>query len=317
MADVGCAGILVADTFCGPMKEVPREGELLALEAMPSRAGGCAANVAIDLARQGVAAEVTGCVGRDASAAVIVQELDDAGVGSSRLIRTAELPTSKTVILLVEGQDRRYLHMFGANAAFTAAHIPRDWLATLKVFYLGGLFLMPRFRPEEFMDVLALCRAHGVATVVDVVIPGEQDCRRAIQPLLPLIDCFLPNGDEARLLTGLDRPEDQARALAAGGAGLAVVTCAGAGAIAARADECWRVGAYPMPVVDPSGAGDAFDAGVIAGLLRGWDLPATLRYAAALGASAVRAVGTTAGVFTAAEAESFVAEHDLALERVR
>ena len=63
MAEVGCAGILVADTFCGPMKRLPREGELLAIDEMPSKAGGCAANVAIDLAKQGVAADVCGCVG--------------------------------------------------------------------------------------------------------------------------------------------------------------------------------------------------------------------------------------------------------------
>lgn len=61
MADVGCAGILVADTFCGPMKALPREGQLLAVAAMPSHAGGCAANVAIDLAKQAIVADVVGC----------------------------------------------------------------------------------------------------------------------------------------------------------------------------------------------------------------------------------------------------------------
>ena len=68
MADIGCAGILVADTFCGPMKRVPGPGELLALEEMPSKAGGCAANVAIDLSKQGFDVDVCGCLGSDASA---------------------------------------------------------------------------------------------------------------------------------------------------------------------------------------------------------------------------------------------------------
>ena len=73
MAEVGCAGILVADTFCGPMKRLPAEGELLAIQQMPSKAGGCAANVAIDLAKQGMSADVCGCVGADASAEVLLQ----------------------------------------------------------------------------------------------------------------------------------------------------------------------------------------------------------------------------------------------------
>ena len=65
MTEVGCAGILVEDTFCGPMPLCPPEGQLVAVDAMPTKAGGCAANVAIDLAKQGVEVEIIGCVGRD------------------------------------------------------------------------------------------------------------------------------------------------------------------------------------------------------------------------------------------------------------
>ncbi len=69
-AQVGCAGILVQDTFCGPMPELPPEGRLVVIDAMPTKAGGCAANVALDLAKQGVEVEVIRCVGRDASATI-------------------------------------------------------------------------------------------------------------------------------------------------------------------------------------------------------------------------------------------------------
>jgi len=63
--------------------------------------------------------------------------------------------------------------------------------------------------------------------------------------------------------------------------------------------------------VDPSGSGDAFSAGVITAIRRGWDMPRMLSYASALGASATRAVGTTDGVYTSTEAEAFVAAHSL------
>ena len=72
-----------------------------------------------------------------------------------------------------------------------------------------------------------------------------------------------------------------------------------------------------MPMVDPSGAGDAFDAGVITGILRGWDLPQMLRFASALGASAVRAIGTTQGVFSTSEAEAFLAANHLEAKQDR
>src|ERR1700722_6766913 len=100
MADVGCAGILVADTFCGPMRALPAEGELVAVDAMPIKVGGCAANVAIDVARQGFDAEVIGCVGPDPAADLVMSRLAEANVGCRRIIRTPTHPTSTTVILL-------------------------------------------------------------------------------------------------------------------------------------------------------------------------------------------------------------------------
>ena len=66
-------------------------------------------------------------------------------------------------------------------------------------------------------------------------------------------------------------------------------------------------------VVDPSGSGDAFAAGVVASIDRGLDLPATLRFASALGASAIRALGTTDGVFTSTEVDEFLASHSLGI----
>src|SRR5664279_391071 len=135
MSDVGCAGILVADTICGPIKRLPRAGELLSVGPMPSKVGGCASNVAIDLAKQGVAAEICGCVGADAAGEILLQSLTASGVGCGQIRRIDSHPTSMTVILLVEGEDRRFLHNFGANAVVDVRQIRRDWIDSLKVFY--------------------------------------------------------------------------------------------------------------------------------------------------------------------------------------
>jgi sugar/nucleoside kinase (ribokinase family) len=313
MADVGCAGILVADTFCGPMPRLPREGELLVIDRMPSKAGGCAANVAIDLAKQGVAADVCGCVGGDSSAQVLLAGLQAAGIGCDEVHRLHEYPTSKTVILLVEGQDRRYIHVFGANAAFSAGRIRRDWLRGLKVFYLGGLLAMPGVDPGELAELLGYCRQHRIATVVDVVVPQDYSGMTALAPLLPHVDYFLPNQDEACRLTGCADAERQVQSFLDHGAATVIVTVGAEGALAARGGQRWRAEAYRVPSVDPSGSGDAFAAGIVAGILAGWDMPRTLRYAAALGASATTAIGTTDGVFTASAAQAFLDRHPLSV----
>ena len=218
MVRVGCAGILVSDTFCGPMRKLPDAGQLLAVDSMPVKVGGCAANIAICLARQGFAPEVAGCVGNDPSARALVAGLEQSGVGCGRIVYSSEHSTSKTVILLVAGQDRRYIHSFGANAAFTVNQIDRDWVRTLQVFYLGGLFLLPALSPEGLAGLLGFCREHGVITVVDVVIPQGASIPKDLRPLLRVTDYFIPNDDEARAMTGHSDPCEQVRRLLQWGA---------------------------------------------------------------------------------------------------
>jgi sugar/nucleoside kinase (ribokinase family) len=308
---VGCAGILVEDTFCGPMTALPPEGALLALDDMPVKAGGCAANVAIDLAKQGVSVDVVGCVGSDSAADFLLGAYASHRVGSSRVVRMQGQSTSRCIILLVQGQDRRYLYVDGANRSFTVAHIRRDWLSQLKVFYLGGLFVLPGIDPKELTGLLEFCRASDVTTVVDVVIPQTLRGISTLKELLPLIDVFVPNEDEARAFTGLTDPFDQLRALESAGANTVIITRGALGSVASREGRRWRCGAYQMEVIDPSGSGDAFTSGVIRGTLEGWELPQALRYASAVGASVTRAAGTTDAVFSASEAEEFVRENPL------
>ena len=77
-----------------------------------------------------------------------------------------------------------------------------------------------------------------------------------------------------------------------------------------------RADAYPVTFVDGTGGGDAFAAGYVAGLLRNLGPEDCLRLASAVGASCVRAVGTTAGVFTRAECDAFLRQHALRVERL-
>jgi sugar/nucleoside kinase (ribokinase family) len=194
----------------------------------------------------------------------------------------------------------------------------------LQVFYLGGLFLMPAFDPTELMDLLRFCRNQGVVTVVDVVIPENAILPTNLRPLMQEIDYFLPNDDEAKRLTGLSDPMAQLRAIIEWGARNVIITLGQRGSIAASsrqggdgaaAPEFWQSGIYNMPnAVDPSGCGDAFDAGLITGILKHWDMPTTLRYASALGSSATRALGTTDGVFTADEADQFIQANHLDIQ---
>ncbi len=101
-----------------------------------------------------------GCVGVDASADVLIDTFRKYGVGGVKGSPASKgHRTSKTIILLVEGQDRRYFHVAGANKALTVEHISRDWLSQLRVFYLGGLFAMPGIDLDQLATLLQFCRS--------------------------------------------------------------------------------------------------------------------------------------------------------------
>src|SRR6185369_1348288 len=134
--------------------------------------GGCAANVATVLARLGVPAAAAGRVGSDVFGDFILQDLRAKGVETSGIRRSTRLGTSKTVILPVIGEDRRFIHTFGANAYFSAADIDRETLAGASVFYVGGYMVLPDLAQDDLAALFQLARSHGVRTALDVVVPA-------------------------------------------------------------------------------------------------------------------------------------------------
>lgn len=314
--DVLCSGIIVADHVCTPISHLPTAGELVKADGMLLTIGGCAANAAVDLAKMKVHAAVVGRVGKDIFGRVVADMLRETGVDVS-LVKTSETQdTSQTLIINVQGEDRRFVHTFGANAEFSAADIPLDKLAQCKVLYLGGYLVMPGLKATELANVFAKARSLGVKTVLDVVVPGPGDYTAELEPLLPQVDVFLPNNHEGELLTGTKDALQQAEMFHRMGAATVVITMGGDGSVLVQKDLRLRAGAYPVDYVDGSGGGDAFDAGYIVGLLNGLDAQGCLRYASALGASCVRAIGTTPGVFTREECEEFLKKHSLKIERI-
>src|SRR5688572_25127642 len=138
MFDVLSAGIIVADHVCTPITHVPAAGELVMADGMLLTIGGCAANAAVDLAKMDVRVAVVGRVGEDVFGRIITDFLRDAKVDVAQIRATPGADTSQTLIVNVRGQDRRFVHTFGANASFRASDIPLDLLDQCKVLYVGG-----------------------------------------------------------------------------------------------------------------------------------------------------------------------------------
>jgi sugar/nucleoside kinase (ribokinase family) len=223
---------LVADLFVPPLARLPVAGELVATQDFLADSGGCAANTATALAKLRVRVVVAGKVGNDIFGDFIIRDLQRKSVDISGISRSANHGTSKTVILPVIGEDRRYIHTFGANADFAASDVDPRSSNRSGVFYLGGYLTLPNLRSSELRALLQRARAGGARTVLDVVLPGDQtDGHSALANVLPHVDFFLPNDDEAGRLTGESDTQSQARQLLRYGCDTVVITMGERGAL--------------------------------------------------------------------------------------
>lgn len=308
---VVCAGILVSDLFVPQLPEVPRPGQLVSVGPPLYQSGGCAANTGIDLATLGVRVRVSGRVGTDALGQQIIDELASTGVDTSGIVRSTTSTTSQTVVLSVVGDDRRFMHCVGANAEYTASEVAAA-AEGADILVIGGFLVLPSVDPDELISVMDRARAAGSKVLLDVVVPlGEAGVGERVRPLLTHVDGFLPNEDEAAVITGESDPIAQARTLMSWGCPWVMITCGTDGAIYADATQIIEVRPLAIDYVDGSGAGDAFTAGIVIGLLRDWPIEDTLRYAAALGASVCRGLGCHSTLFTEEEAREHMAHVEL------
>lgn len=311
---VVCAGVIVADHLCSPISHFPAAGELVKADELILNIGGCAANAAVVLSKLGIRSKVCCRVGDDFFGRYVAESLASYGVDSRCLSVDPSRATSQSLIVNVRRQDRRFIHSFGANEGLSAQDLDAPLATNPKVIYVGGFLILPGLDPEALALRFDRARKSGTMTVLDVATPGPGDYLRQLRPVLPFTDVFLPNTDEATLILGESDPVRQALAFRDLGAKCVVVTRGEQGAIVVSDALQARLGAYPIDYVDGTGGGDSFDAGYIAGLIEGLPELECLKLASAVGASCVRAVGTTAGIFSRAQARQFIEAHEIVVD---
>jgi sugar/nucleoside kinase (ribokinase family) len=164
---------------------------------------------------------------------------------------------------------------------------------------------MPAMDGAPTARLLARARRMGVVTAMDTAYNPAVDSRALIEPCLPLLDCFIPSVEEARAITGEEEPEAMLARLARHGIPTLGIKLGAEGCLFQHGGETRHYPAFAVPVVDGSGAGDAFMAGFLYGMLRGWELDRTALFANATAAHCIQAIGCSAGVPPAAVVARF------------
>jgi sugar/nucleoside kinase (ribokinase family) len=259
--------------------------------SISTRGGGAAANVAAHLARLGTPVELAGCVGDDPPAAGLAAELAAAGV-RLRLRTVPGVPTATIVSLVETDGQRSFLADRGANLELAAGDVPPPGPGG-HLYVSGYTLLDPRPRTAGLQALRDAVEA-GCTVSIDPASTGPLAHYGVDRWLADTAGAtlLLPNAEEARLLTGCGDPGDAARALAARYPVVAV-KLGHDGALWASGDVLVHRPAHPTTVVDTTGAGDAFAAGLLSSWLRNpvLDPGAALEAGQALAAAVVRHPG--------------------------
>lgn len=305
--DVLCVGIAVADVMAKPIDRIPDWDRLETFDHVEHHIGGCAVNTGVDLVRLGASAAVSACLGRDGSGLFVRRRLEEAGLDTSGLVETDDAATSYTFVMIGSDGRRRYLHHVGANAVFTDSQVPEGLLARARVLHMGGSLLMPAMDGEPTARLLRKARELGVTTCMDTAYNPRVDSRALIEPCLPWLDLFIPSVEEARAITGESEVGAMLDWFAPWPVGVLGIKLGDGGCVIREGGETTRYDAYQVPVVDGSGAGDAFMAGFLYGKLKGWETARAARFANATAAHCIQAIGCSAGVPRADQIEQFLA----------
>lgn len=266
-----------------------RGGEVLSGEAS-LRLGGSATNTARWLALLGFRVRLFAAVGEDSLGRLALAELRRAGVPPD-FVRTCPGSTGLCCALVDERGERTLLTSRGANALL-APPLPEGWLAGARWLHLSGYALLEPASREAVWTAWAWARQQGIPVSLDpgmVAVHGHAEALRELGP----VDVFLPNREEALALTGEADPRRALPGLRALGR-RGFLKLGGEGSLAWEGEGAVAVPAVGVEGRDPVGAGDAFNAGVIAASLLGGDLRAQAGLGNLLGALAAAGAPLTA-----------------------
>jgi sugar/nucleoside kinase (ribokinase family) len=289
--DVTVIGGVQADVVISPVTELPPPGATRLTEQMSIRVGGAGANAALAFVETGLPVRLMGCVGEDRLGDWMREELTDAGLNDE----LAVLPgrgTGLTVALESEHRDRTFLTHLGVNADWGPEMIPADALACDSLL-LCDYCVTPGLQGEAARSLLDATRAAGGRTFFDTAWDPEDfpEARRSeVRDLLSSVDVFLPNEAEACAIvdTGDGDVVAAARALQRDSAGWVVVKLGARGCVAVGpGGEELTAGSPAVTVADTTGAGDAFNAGLVTALSAGDEWPAALTAATRFAAEIV------------------------------
>ncbi|MBB3612508.1 PfkB family carbohydrate kinase [Rhizobium sp. BK602] len=279
---------------------VPLADEKLLGRRLGTFAGGTVANVASAASRLGARVAAYGRVGGDADGQLLLTANEEAGV-SNAFLRVVEQSTAAATIIVDAAGEKALVYAPMSGEAVDEPIVS----AALRQSRL--LYTMP-YDLAEFRQITALAHAHGVAVAIDIEA-AVAPTRERLDALLECSDIVFMNEGGFRATLDGEITVETIRPLLDKGPQLIVVTMGAAGAIACSRAAWAEHPAFPVKMVDATGAGDCFNGAFLAACFNDRTLRESLVFACAAASIAVSAVGARTALPTTREVEGLILNH--------
>ena len=307
MTEIVSMGVHILDVLGRYVSEIPPGQGISLIDEIRSTAAGTSAGTSVDLAKLGCSVTAVGALGNDEMGNILIGILNRYGVNTKYLSRKDGVQTSGSILPIRPNGERPALHVMGSNAVFSFEDVPQDIVAKADFVHIGGFYLMPKFDGPDTVKALELAKEHGAVTTMDILGIKQDGMAEKILPCMPYLDYFMPNLEEAAMITGLTDPDEMCKYFLNAGAKNVVLKMGERGSlIVSSTGERIRVPAFKVKLVDTTGCGDAWSAGFIAGLSLNMSVTKAAQLGSACGSLVASGLGSDAGIIDLESTLAFI-----------
>lgn len=264
--------------------------------------GGAESNVAIALARLGHQVGWISKLGKDEFGLYVRNFIRGEGVDTSKVLFNQQMPTA------VFFKERRAhsdpsMYYYRKGSAFTTirhGEVDKAYFSRANYIHLTGITpALSELSKETIFEALKWAKQNKQTVVFDPNIRlklwSPLEAKKVLLEIVSQCQVVMPGLEEGELMTGETTPEKIAGKILDMGSQLVVVKLGDQGAYYATKTDSAYVPSYEVKPVDTAGAGDGFAAGILSGLIRGWDLYDTVKLGNRIGAYALGVIGDVEG----------------------
>ncbi len=296
-------------------------GSLDAIRSFRKYPGGAPANVAVGIARLGVTCGFIGKVGADTFGDFLMSTLNQNRVDTRGITRTQEAPTALAFVSRTDSGDRDFLFYREscADTLLTESELPLNWLNHIQFLHLGGVSLIREPSRQTTLQAARIAK-NNQANVsfdpnlrLDLWSGGLIETQSVVQSILAYTDLFLPSQEELTVLMGTDNLEDAIKRAHELGPSVICVKQGPKGSLISKKLKMGKYqqfsqSSFDVEVVDTTGAGDGFDAGLIVGLVSGLSLEEAVQQGTAVASLVITKMGAMTALPTEKELNNFLKE---------